>query len=93
MIQKKMTINATDDSYDKARQSMAQAEEETRSRGTIVIKNGGRYQGRDRGERSRGHSVCMHGYTTNCSYGLETLVLISKKTQLAMLHLLPWQRV
>ncbi|XP_020569366.1 RNA polymerase II elongation factor ELL isoform X2 [Oryzias latipes] len=46
VIQKKMTINATDDSYDKARQSMAQAEEETRSRGTIVIKNGGRYQGK-----------------------------------------------
>ncbi|RVE57369.1 hypothetical protein OJAV_G00215590 [Oryzias javanicus] len=46
VIQKKMTINATDDSYDKARQSMAQAEEETRSRSTIVIKNGGRYQGK-----------------------------------------------
>lgn len=45
MIQKKMTVNATDDSYDKARQSMAQAEEETRSRGAIVIKHGGRYQG------------------------------------------------
>lgn len=45
-IQKKMTVNATDDSYDKARQSMAQAEEETRSRGAIVIKHGGRYQGR-----------------------------------------------
>lgn len=46
MIQKKMTVNATDDSYDKARQSMAQAEEETRSRGAIVIKHGGRYQGK-----------------------------------------------
>ncbi|XP_019953653.1 RNA polymerase II elongation factor ELL-like [Paralichthys olivaceus] len=46
VIQKKMTVNATDDSYDKARQSMAQAEEETRSRGTIVIKHGGRYQGK-----------------------------------------------
>lgn len=46
VIQKKMTVNATDDSYDKARQSMAQAEEETRSRGAIVIKHGGRYQGR-----------------------------------------------
>lgn len=45
VIQKKMTVNATDDSYDKARQSMAQAEEETRSRGAIVIKHGGRYQG------------------------------------------------
>ncbi|XP_042370648.1 RNA polymerase II elongation factor ELL-like [Plectropomus leopardus] len=39
-----MTVNATDDSYDKARQSMAQAEEETRSRGAIVIKHGGRFQ-------------------------------------------------
>lgn len=47
VIQKKMTVNATDDSYDKARQSMAQAEEETRSRGAIVIKHGGRYQGKD----------------------------------------------
>lgn len=37
---------ATDDSYQKARQSMAQAEEETRSRGAIVIKPGGRYVGR-----------------------------------------------
>ncbi|CAG5866616.1 unnamed protein product [Menidia menidia] len=46
VIQKKMTVNATDDSYDKARQSMAQAEEETRSRGAIVIKNGGRFQGK-----------------------------------------------
>ncbi|XP_054469864.1 RNA polymerase II elongation factor ELL-like [Anoplopoma fimbria] len=44
VIQKKMTVNATDDSYDKARQSMAQAEEETRSRGAIVIKQGGRFQ-------------------------------------------------
>uniref|UniRef100_A0A8D3CDK3 OCEL domain-containing protein n=1 Tax=Scophthalmus maximus TaxID=52904 RepID=A0A8D3CDK3_SCOMX len=49
VIQKKMTVNATDDSYDKARQSMAQAEEETRSRGAIVIKHGGRYQGRKQG--------------------------------------------
>ncbi|XP_029972361.1 RNA polymerase II elongation factor ELL-like [Salarias fasciatus] len=46
VIQKKMTVNATDDSYDKARQSMAQAEEETRSRAAIVIKHGGRYQGK-----------------------------------------------
>ncbi|KAM6917816.1 RNA polymerase II elongation factor ELL-like [Lycodopsis pacificus] len=46
VIQKKMTVNATDDSYDKARQNMAQAEEETRSRGAIVIKQGGRFQGK-----------------------------------------------
>ncbi|XP_019592347.2 RNA polymerase II elongation factor ELL [Rhinolophus sinicus] len=42
-IQDKITVCATDDSYQKARQSMAQAEEETRSRGAIVIKPGGRY--------------------------------------------------
>lgn len=46
VIQKKMTVDATEDSYDKAKQSMAQAEEETRSRGAIVIKHGGRFQGR-----------------------------------------------
>uniref|UniRef100_UPI0037E788E3 RNA polymerase II elongation factor ELL-like n=1 Tax=Semicossyphus pulcher TaxID=241346 RepID=UPI0037E788E3 len=44
VIQKKMTVKATDDSYDKARQSMAQVEEETRSRGAIVIKQSGRYR-------------------------------------------------
>ncbi|MGH0183497.1 UNVERIFIED_CONTAM: hypothetical protein FKN15_027048 [Acipenser sinensis] len=42
-IQDKITVCATDDSYQKARQSMAQVEEETRSRGAIVIKPGGRY--------------------------------------------------
>lgn len=46
-IQDKITVCATDDSYQKARQSMAQAEEETRSRGAIVIKAGGRYLGED----------------------------------------------
>ncbi|XP_004688665.1 PREDICTED: RNA polymerase II elongation factor ELL [Condylura cristata] len=45
-IQDKITVCATDDSYQKARQSMAQAEEETRSRGAIVIKPGGRYMGK-----------------------------------------------
>uniref|UniRef100_A0A3Q2Y5H5 RNA polymerase II elongation factor ELL-like n=1 Tax=Hippocampus comes TaxID=109280 RepID=A0A3Q2Y5H5_HIPCM len=44
VIQKKMTVKATDDSYDKALQSMAQAEEENRSRGAIVIKQGGRFK-------------------------------------------------
>ncbi|XP_051979685.1 RNA polymerase II elongation factor ELL-like [Xyrauchen texanus] len=42
-IQDKITVCATDDSYQKARQSMAHAEEESRSRGAIVIKPGGRY--------------------------------------------------
>uniref|UniRef100_A0A8C0X647 OCEL domain-containing protein n=1 Tax=Castor canadensis TaxID=51338 RepID=A0A8C0X647_CASCN len=45
-IQDKVTVCATDDSYQKARQSMAQAEEETRSRSAIVIKAGGRYLGK-----------------------------------------------
>ncbi|KAM7328422.1 hypothetical protein ACRRTK_012514 [Alexandromys fortis] len=45
-IQDKVTVCATDDSYQKARQSMAQAEEETRSRSAIVIKAGGRYMGK-----------------------------------------------
>ncbi|KAG5275822.1 hypothetical protein AALO_G00124940 [Alosa alosa] len=45
-IQDKITVCATDDSYQKARQSMAQVEEETRSRGAIVIKPGGRYVGK-----------------------------------------------
>uniref|UniRef100_A0A3B4DB08 OCEL domain-containing protein n=1 Tax=Pygocentrus nattereri TaxID=42514 RepID=A0A3B4DB08_PYGNA len=45
-IQDKITVCATDDSYQKARQSMAQAEEETRSRSAIVIKAGGRYVGK-----------------------------------------------
>uniref|UniRef100_A0A8C8YHT9 Elongation factor for RNA polymerase II n=1 Tax=Prolemur simus TaxID=1328070 RepID=A0A8C8YHT9_PROSS len=45
-IQDKITVCATDDSYQKARQSMAQAEEETRSRSAIVIKAGGRYLGK-----------------------------------------------
>lgn len=44
-IQDKITVCATDDSYQKARESMAQVEEETRSRSAIVIKPGGRYVG------------------------------------------------
>ncbi|XP_019368722.1 PREDICTED: RNA polymerase II elongation factor ELL [Gavialis gangeticus] len=45
-IQDKITVCATDDSYQKAKESMAQAEEETRSRSAIVIKPGGRYVGK-----------------------------------------------
>lgn len=48
-IQDKITVCAKDDSYQKAKESMAQVEEETRSRGAIVIKPGGRYLG----ERAR----------------------------------------
>uniref|UniRef100_A0A3P8V0A3 Elongation factor RNA polymerase II n=1 Tax=Cynoglossus semilaevis TaxID=244447 RepID=A0A3P8V0A3_CYNSE len=45
-IQDKITVCATDDSYQKARENMAQAEEESRSRSAIVIKPGGRYLGK-----------------------------------------------
>ncbi|XP_067368485.1 RNA polymerase II elongation factor ELL isoform X1 [Channa argus] len=45
-IQDKITVCATDDSYQKARESMAQVEEETRSRSAIVIKPGGRCVGK-----------------------------------------------
>ncbi|KAE8294289.1 RNA polymerase II elongation factor ELL Eleven-nineteen lysine-rich leukemia protein [Larimichthys crocea] len=45
-IQDKITVCATDDSYQKARESMAQVEEETRSRSAIVIKPGGRDVGK-----------------------------------------------
>ncbi|XP_067318065.1 RNA polymerase II elongation factor ELL-like isoform X2 [Anolis sagrei] len=45
-IQDKITVCATDDSYQKAKESMALVEEETRSRGAIVIKPGARYVGK-----------------------------------------------
>ncbi|XP_013924387.1 PREDICTED: RNA polymerase II elongation factor ELL [Thamnophis sirtalis] len=45
-VQDKITVCATDESYQKAKQSMALVEEETRSRGAIVIKPGGRYVGK-----------------------------------------------
>ncbi|XP_034293529.1 RNA polymerase II elongation factor ELL [Pantherophis guttatus] len=45
-IQDKITVCATDESYQKAKQSMALVEEETRSRGAIVIKPGRRYVGK-----------------------------------------------
>ncbi|CAM9483285.1 unnamed protein product [Lampetra planeri] len=45
-VQEKLTICATDDSYQTTRERMAQAEEETRSRGAIVIKPGGPFNGK-----------------------------------------------
>uniref|UniRef100_A0A4W3JCN6 Elongation factor for RNA polymerase II 2 n=1 Tax=Callorhinchus milii TaxID=7868 RepID=A0A4W3JCN6_CALMI len=45
-IQDKVTICATSDSYQVTRERMTQAEEETRSRSTKVIKPGGRYVGK-----------------------------------------------
>ncbi|XP_056915497.1 RNA polymerase II elongation factor ELL-like [Takifugu flavidus] len=50
VIRKKLKVDATDESYAKARQSMAQAEEETRSQRAIVIKGVGR--DRDRGKKA-----------------------------------------
>lgn len=50
VIQKKLKVDATDESYEKARQSLAQAEEETRSQGAIVIKDVGRKRDRGRWE-------------------------------------------
>uniref|UniRef100_A0A8D0EDU2 Elongation factor for RNA polymerase II n=1 Tax=Salvator merianae TaxID=96440 RepID=A0A8D0EDU2_SALMN len=45
-IQDKITVCATDDSYQRVKESMALVEEESRSRGAIVIKPGGRYVGK-----------------------------------------------
>nr|XP_046269172.1 RNA polymerase II elongation factor ELL-like [Scatophagus argus] len=77
VIQKKMTVNATDDSYDKARQSMAQAEEETRSRGAIVIKHGGRYQGKKVTVRAPTPALASLSKPRHSS-GLSTLSTIKK---------------
>jgi len=44
-ILEKVTVHATDDSYQTTRERMTKAEEETRSRGAIVIKQGGPYVG------------------------------------------------
>ncbi|CAL8289301.1 unnamed protein product [Gadus morhua 'NCC'] len=45
-VQQRLTVQATDASYQKAYQNFAQAEEETRKRAAIVIKDGGRGQKR-----------------------------------------------
>uniref|UniRef100_UPI00358F3555 RNA polymerase II elongation factor ELL-like isoform X1 n=1 Tax=Myxine glutinosa TaxID=7769 RepID=UPI00358F3555 len=45
-ILEKVTVHATDDSYQTTRERMTKAEEETRSRGAIVIKQGGPYVGK-----------------------------------------------
>lgn len=74
-----MTVKATDDSYGKALQSMAQAEEETRSRGAIVIKHGGRIPSRK--YRQHTHSHMHKGLKTN----LYCIVLIISK--IAILYL------
>lgn len=44
-VQDKVTVCATNDSYQVTRDRMTQAAEDTRERGTKVIKLGGRYRG------------------------------------------------
>lgn len=46
-VQDKVTVCATNDSYQVTRERMTQAAEDTRERGTKVIKPGGRYRGKD----------------------------------------------
>lgn len=62
-IQDKITVCATDDSYQKARESMAQVEEETRSRSAIVIKPGGRYVGEKTRIGPHTPCTCHFGFT------------------------------
>lgn len=62
-IQDKITVCATDDSYQKARESMAQVEEETRSRSAIVIKPGGRYVGEKTRRGLHTPCTCHFGFT------------------------------
>lgn len=45
-VQDKVTVCATNDSYQVTRERMTQAAEDTRERGTKVIKPGGRYRGK-----------------------------------------------
>lgn len=45
-VQDKVTVCATNDSYQVTRERMTQAAEDTRERGTKVIKPGGQYRGR-----------------------------------------------
>lgn len=44
-VQGKVTVCATNDSYQVTRERMTQAVEDTRERGTKVIKPGGQYRG------------------------------------------------
>lgn len=45
-VQDKVTVCATNDSYQVTRERMTQAAEDTRERGTKVIKPGGRFRGK-----------------------------------------------
>lgn len=77
VMQKRLKVDATDDSYHKARQSMAQAEEETRSQRAIVIKGVGRDRGRCKAPRQRRNQLglnvnlfCADAATMNASVSL-----------------------
>lgn len=54
-VQNKVTVCATNDSYQVTRERMTQAAEDTRERGTKVIKPGGQYRGKALGTRSPLH--------------------------------------
>lgn len=71
----KITVRATDDSYQKARESMAQVEEETRSRSAIVIKPGGRYVGEEGWISTRTYCLSVH----NVLLAFSLLKLLSYK--------------
>lgn len=73
-IQDKITVCATDDSYQKARESMAQVEEETRSRSAIVIKPGGRYVGE---KTCRDHPTCAYYCVSYMCKDLYLFILVN----------------
>ncbi|XP_030049266.1 RNA polymerase II elongation factor ELL2 isoform X2 [Microcaecilia unicolor] len=56
-IQDKITVCATNDSYQMTRERMTQAEEETRSRSAKVIKHGGPFVGKRVAIRKPAHSI------------------------------------
>nr|XP_033771385.1 RNA polymerase II elongation factor ELL2 isoform X3 [Geotrypetes seraphini] len=56
-IQDKITVCATNDSYQMTRERMTQAEEETRNRSTKVIKHGGPFVGKRVAIRKPAHSI------------------------------------
>uniref|UniRef100_A0A8C5M7G0 Elongation factor for RNA polymerase II n=1 Tax=Leptobrachium leishanense TaxID=445787 RepID=A0A8C5M7G0_9ANUR len=56
-IQERITIHASDDTYDKARQSMAQAKEDDKNRSAIVLKLDGSYEDNKLPVRKPAHGV------------------------------------
>lgn len=64
-VQSKLTVCATNDSYQMTRERMTQAVEDTRERGTKVIKPGGQYRGTAHEIPSR--SLCAVLRVYSCS--------------------------